>query len=196
MWGMAHPTQHLMQDPDIAEISGSSDHQSRTRRWSIHRAAATAAATALVSISFVGAPVAVAGLGVAPAAAQTSVLDQTGGPSQNDGGIQKAGKSDPGGGSDSSSSDDSGSNADGADLDTAPDWSAPGLDQGKVLIGWAKAGAMVLGVLGMIGGIVGGKVLKEAGNHHASGVRATALGIGGAMVIAGAAPTLIPALMG
>jgi hypothetical protein len=191
MWGMAHPTQHLMQDPDVVEISGSSDHQPRSRRWSFHRAAATAAATALVSISFVGAPVAVAGLGVAPASAQTSVLDQTGQASHDSSTPQKAGAKQS-----SKLENSGGGNAAGADLDTAPDWSAPGLEQGKVLIGWAKAGAMVLGVLGMIGGIVGGKVLKEAGNHHASGVRATALGIGGAMVIAGAAPTLVPALMG
>jgi hypothetical protein len=192
MWAMAHPTQDLMQDPDVVEISGASDRQPRSRRWSFHRAAATAAATALVSISMVGAPVAVAGLGVAPASAQTSVLDQTGQASQDSSTPQKAGSKQGGNDEDAGG----GGNSDGADLDTPPDWSAPGLDQGKVLIGWAKAGAMILGVLGMIGGIVGGKVLKEAGNHHASGVRATALGIGGAMVIAGAAPTLVPALMG
>ncbi|MDO9353020.1 MAG: hypothetical protein Q7T55_04965 [Solirubrobacteraceae bacterium] len=84
----------------------------------------------------------------------------------------------------------------GTDLDVAPDWNAPGVRQGKELIGWAKAGAIIFGVLGLMGGLVLSKVLKESGNHHASGVRTTAMGVGGALVLAGAAPELVPWLMG
>jgi hypothetical protein len=84
----------------------------------------------------------------------------------------------------------------GGGLDVAPNWNAPGIKQGKELIGWAKAGAIIFGVLGLMGGVVIGKVLKDAGNHHASGVRSTAIGIGGALVLAGSAPEIVPWLMG
>jgi hypothetical protein len=90
----------------------------------------------------------------------------------------------------------SGKNGSASDLDVAPNWSAPGIRQGKELIGWAKAGAIIFGVLGLMGGVVLSKVLKESGNHHASGVRTTAMGVGGALVLAGAAPEIVPWLMG
>jgi hypothetical protein len=82
-----------------------------------------------------------------------------------------------------------------ASLDPKADFSAPGVDAGRRLIAWAKAGAMVLGTLGLIGGSVVGKLLRQAGNHHAEGVRATAMGISGALVLAGSAATIVTWLM-
>jgi hypothetical protein len=82
-----------------------------------------------------------------------------------------------------------------ASLDPKADFSAPGVDAGRRLIAWAKAGAMVLGTLGLIGGSVVGKLLRQAGNHHAEGVRATAMGISGALVLAGSAATIVSWLM-
>jgi hypothetical protein len=82
-----------------------------------------------------------------------------------------------------------------ASLDPKADFNAPGVDAGRRLIGWAKAGAMVLGTLGLIAGSVVGKLLRQAGNHHAEGVRATAMGVGGALVLAGSASTIVTWLM-
>jgi hypothetical protein len=82
-----------------------------------------------------------------------------------------------------------------ASLDPKADFNAPGVDAGRRLIAWAKAGAMVLGTLGLIAGSVVGKLLRQAGNHHAEGVRATAMGVGGALVLAGSASTIVTWLM-
>jgi hypothetical protein len=96
----------------------------------------------------------------------------------------------------SSSQGSSGAGSGGsASLDPKADFSAPGVDAGRRLIAWAKAGAMVLGTLGLIGGSVVGKLLRQAGNHHAEGVRATAMGIGGALILAGSAATIVSWLM-
>lgn len=54
---------------------------------------------------------------------------------------------------------------------------------------------MVLGALGLIAGSVIGKMLRQAGNHHAEGVRATVMGIAGALVVAGSASTIVTWLM-
>jgi hypothetical protein len=95
-----------------------------------------------------------------------------------------------------SSQDSSGAGSGGrSSLDPKADFSAPGVDAGRRLIAWAKAGAMVLGTLGLIGGSVVGKLLRQAGNHHAEGVRATAMGISGALVLAGSAATIVSWLM-
>jgi hypothetical protein len=139
-------------------------------------AAGCVAAVALVSSA---GPFAVA----AAAAGSPSVLGQAQGsspapgPSASSGGAPGAG---PGG---------------SASLDPKADFSAPGVDAGRRLIAWAKAGAMVLGTLGLIAGSVVGKLLRQAGNHHAEGVRATAMGVGGALVLAGSAATIVTWLM-
>jgi hypothetical protein len=139
-------------------------------------AAGCAAAVALVSSA---GPLVFA----AAAAGSPSVLGQAQGssaapgPSASSGGSSAAG---PGG---------------SASLDPKADFSAPGVDAGRRLIAWAKAGAMVLGTLGLIAGSVVGKLLRQAGNHHAEGVRATAMGVGGALVLAGSAATIVTWLM-
>jgi hypothetical protein len=100
------------------------------------------------------------------------------------------------GASSGSSAGSSGAGSSGAgSLDPKADFSAPGVDAGRRLIAWAKAGAMVLGTLGLIAGSVVGKLLRQAGNHHAEGVRATAMGVGGALVLAGSAATIVTWLM-
>jgi hypothetical protein len=139
-------------------------------------AAGCAAAVALVSAA---GPLAVA----AVAAASPSVLGQAQGSNS-----APSPSGSPGG---SSSAGSNGS----ASLDPKADFSAPGVDAGRRLIAWAKAGAMVLGTLGLIAGSVVGKLLRQAGNHHAEGVRATAMGVGGALVLAGSASTIVTWLM-
>jgi hypothetical protein len=95
-----------------------------------------------------------------------------------------------------SSAGSSGAGSGGASaLDPKADFSAPGVDKGRSLIAWAKAGAMVLGTLALIGGSVVSKLLRQAGNHHAEGVRASAMGVGGAMVLAASAATIVTWLM-
>jgi hypothetical protein len=37
--------------------------------------------------------------------------------------------------------------------------------------------------------------MRQAGNHHAEGVRASAMGVGGALVLAGSAATIVTWLM-
>lgn len=175
---MAHPTENLT--PAVVDPTPVSSQPRLGRLLRTKKLAAAVSASALISLSVAGGPLAVAGIGVAPAAAQSSVLNQTQGGSSKTGGLQQTQKS----------------QKSNSNLDVAPDWNAPGIAQGKQLIGWAKAGAIVLGILGLIGGVVGGSVLKNMGSHHAGGVRATALSIGGAMVVAGTATTLIPGLMG
>jgi hypothetical protein len=170
------------ENQSIAPVSPPASNVASSPVERLHRAAAAAGATLLVTMSIGGGPLTAAGVGVASAAAQGSVLEQTQGAAQPRAATRSSTAAAP--------------SESGPDLDVAADFSAPGVDKGKKLIGWAKAGAMVFGVLGLIGGVVIGKVLKESGNHHASGVRATGMGIGGAMVLAGAAPTIVPWLMG
>jgi hypothetical protein len=152
-------------------------HPSHTHRllWRRSVAAGCAAAVALLSAG----PFAVAAL----AAGSPSVLGQA------QGSYAAPGPS-------ASSQGSSGAGSGGASsLDPKADFSAPGVDAGRRLIAWAKAGAMVLGTLGLIGGSVVGKLLRQAGNHHAEGVRATAMGISGALVLAGSAATIVSWLM-
>lgn len=80
-------------------------------------------------------------------------------------------------------------------LNASPDFSGPGISKGVSLIGYAKAGALVIGVLTLTIGIPASKALKEAGNHHASGIRAGVMSVGGATILAGVAGTLLPWLM-
>ena len=156
------------------------------------RGLAAGCAAAIVVVSAAG-PLALA----AAAAGASSVLGQAQGssatpsPSPRSGGSSAA----PGPSPRSGGSSGAGSGA-SVSLDPPADFSAPGVAQGTQLIAWAKAGAMVLGTLGLIGGSVIGKLLRQAGNHHAEGVRATAMGISGALVLAGAAPTIVTWLMG
>jgi hypothetical protein len=138
-------------------------------------AAACAAALALGSSA---GPAAVA----AAAAGPSSVLGQAQGSSRPAGPSGSPGTA-------SASADPGGS------LDPKADFSAPGVDAGRRLIAWAKAGAMVLGTLGLIAGSIVGKLMRQAGNHHAEGVRATAMGVGGALILAGSAATIVTWLM-
>jgi hypothetical protein len=120
---------------------------------------------------------------VAAAAAQSSVLQQAQGTSVAPG-------------AQPSSSSAGGGVGSGGRLDVPANFNAPGADKGEQLIGWAKAGALILGTLGLMTGAVVGKLMRQAGNHHAEGVRASAMGIGGAMVLAGSAAQLVTWLMG
>ena len=175
-----------MTSPRTADLqtSPTSHDTPRSRRGVVRRfVAATAAAFVLV----VGGG---AGPLVASAAAQSSALDQSlGGPAQapaSGGELQKAqqtaqGPRAGGGG--------------GTNLNASPDFSGPGISKGVSLIGWAKAGALVIGVLTLTIGIPASKALKEAGNHHASGIRAGVMSVGGATILAGVAGTLLPWLM-
>jgi hypothetical protein len=136
---------------------------------------------ALVAFGWSAGPLAVA----AAAAGSPSVLGQA-----------QGGSSAAPGPSSGSSAGLSGAGSGGASsLDPKADFSAPGVDKGRSLIAWAKAGAMVLGTLALIGGSVVSKLLRQAGNHHAEGVRASAMGVGGAMVLAGSAATIVTWLM-
>jgi hypothetical protein len=83
----------------------------------------------------------------------------------------------------------------GGNLNAAPDFSGPGISKGVSLIGWAKAACLVIGVLTLTIGIPVSKALKEAGNHHASGIRSGVMGVGGSVLLAGVAGTLLPWLM-
>lgn len=82
-----------------------------------------------------------------------------------------------------------------ANLNPEPDFSGPGIAKGVSLIGWAKAACLVIGVLTLTIGIPASKSLKEAGNHHASGIRAGVIGVGGATLLAGTAGVFVPWLM-
>jgi len=148
---------------------------SPTRRDAARRIAAAAAAAIVFSIG--------GGIGplVATAGAQSSALEQSlGGSPSSGGGLQQV-QAKPSKG--------------GANLNAAPDFSGPGLNKGASLIGWAKAGALIIGVLTLTIGIPVSKALKEAGNHHASGIRTGAIGVGGAILLAGVAGTALPWLM-
>ena len=117
---------------------------SRARPTSWRRGSAAVCAAALAFLSSAG-PLAVA----AAAAGSPSVLGQAQGsnsapsPSGSLGGSSSAGSN--------------GS----ASLDPKADFNAPGVEAGRRLIAWAKAGAMVLGTLGLIGG-TGADVDAEA----------------------------------
>jgi hypothetical protein len=125
-----------------------------------------------------------AGPFLATASAQSSALEQSLGgtaPSTSTGGgVQKA-QSTQGKG--------------GGNLNASPDFSGPGISKGVSLIGWAKAACLVIGVLTLTIGIPVSKALKEAGNHHASGIRSGVMGVGGSVLLAGVAGTLLPWLM-
>jgi hypothetical protein len=141
-----------------------------------------AGCAAAIALGWSAAPFVVA---TAAAAGSSSVLNQAQGSNATPA---------PSSGS-SSSSPTAGSGGSASSLDPKADFSAPGVDAGRRLIAWAKAGAMVLGTLGLIGGSIVGKLLRQAGNHHAEGVRATAMGISGALVLAGSAATIVSWLM-
>jgi hypothetical protein len=83
----------------------------------------------------------------------------------------------------------------GTNLNASPDFSGPGISKGVSLIGYAKAACLVIGVLTQTIGIPISKALKEAGNHHASGIRSGVMGVGGSVLLAGVAGTLLPWLM-
>lgn len=149
----------------------------RPRRNSARRMAAAAAAALVLSLGSGAGPL------LATASAQSSALEQSlGGPtSSTGGGVQKAQQPTQA--------------TRGANLNASPDFSGPGINKGVSLIGWAKAGALVIGVLTLTIGIPASKALKEAGNHHASGIRAGVISVGGATILAGVAGTLLPWLM-
>ena len=155
---------------------------STTRRGVARRAAAAVAAAFVLSIGSGAGPL------LATASAQSSALEQSLGGAPSGGGVQQAQQQTgqagrPTGGTGASS------------LNAAPDFSGPGVSKGTSLIGWAKAGALVIGVLTLTIGIPASKALKEAGNHHASGVRAGAMGVGGTILLAGVAGQVLPWLM-
>jgi hypothetical protein len=151
-----------------------------SRRRALWRRGVAAGCAAAVAFAWSAGPVAV----VAVADGSPSVLGQA------------QGSYAAPGPSSGSSAGSSGAGSGGASsLDPKADFSAPGVDAGRRLIAWAKAGAMVLGTLGLIAGSVVGKLLRQAGNHHAEGVRATAMGVGGALVLAGSAATIVTWLM-
>ena len=139
--------------------------------------AAAAAAALVLSLGSGAGPL------LATASAQSSALEQSlGGPtSSTGGGVQKA--------------QQPAQATRGTNLNASPDFSGPGINKGVSLIGWAKAGALVIGVLTLTIGIPASKALKEAGNHHASGIRAGVISVGGATILAGVAGTLLPWLM-
>jgi hypothetical protein len=152
-------------------------HLSRARRASWRQGVVAACAAALALGSSAG-PAAVSAAAAGPA----SVLGQAQGSSRPAGPSGSSGVGSAGAGS-------------GGSLDPKADFSAPGVDAGRRLIAWAKAGAMVLGTLGLIAGSIVGKLMRQAGNHHAEGVRASAMGVGGALVLAGSAATIVTWLM-
>lgn len=159
---------------DVQTSAASSS--SLARRHAARRVAAATAAAFVLSI----------GGGVGPlvttASAQSSALEQSlgGSPSTAGGGVQKAQPQATKGGS---------------NLNASPDFSGPGISKGVSLIGYAKAACLVIGVLTLTIGIPISKALKEAGNHHASGIRSGVMGVGGSVLLAGVAGTLLPWLM-
>jgi hypothetical protein len=145
--------------------SGQARRAGRGRRL----AASVAAALVLASGSGVGPLV------VASASAQSSsAWSQQLGPGASGSGATSSG------GQQKIAGSGSGSNP----LDVAPNFNAPGVKEGSVLIGWAKAGLAIVAVLSLTGGLIANKALKEAGNHNASGVRTTTMGILGGVFIA------------
>jgi len=117
----------------------------------------------------------------AVSAAQSSVLDQGGAQK-----IQKQGQKSGGGNA----------SAGAGVLDAPANWNAPGLEKGGELIGVAKAGVQIVGVLAIIAFAPASKILKSAGSHHSEGLRVTVLGILGAIAIAGMAATIVPWMFG
>lgn len=165
--------------PIAAAQAPATRSSSPTRRHAARRIAAATAAAFVLSIG--------GGIGplVATAGAQSSALEQSlgGSPTRSGGaGVQQV-----------QATPQAGRGA--ANLNAAPDFSGPGISKGVSLIGWAKAGALVIGVLTLTIGIPASKALKEAGNHHASGIRAGVISVGGFTVLAGVAGTLLPWLM-
>ncbi|CAB4892201.1 unannotated protein [freshwater metagenome] len=168
-------TSHPTADPTRSATPSSS---TRTGRSRTRRIAAASAAAVVLSIGSGAGPL------LATASAQSSALEQSLGgatPSTSTGGgIQKV-QSTQGRG--------------GGNLNASPDFSGPGISKGVSLIGWAKAACLVIGVLTLTIGIPVSKALKEAGNHHASGIRSGVMGVGGSVLLAGVAGTLLPWLM-
>lgn len=152
---------------------------STTGRGGARRVAAAIAAAFVLSIGSGAGPL------LATASAQSSALEQSLGGSapstSGGGGVQKVQAGPQAGG--------------GSDLNASPDFSGPGISKGVSLIGWAKAACLVIGVLTLTIGIPVSKALKEAGNHHASGIRTGVMGVGGSVLLAGVAGTLLPWLM-
>ena len=151
---------------------------SPARRHAARRVAAATAAAFVLSIGGGVGPL------VATAGAQSSALEQSlgGAPSSNGGGVQKV-QAQPQ------------AAKGGSNLNASPDFSGPGISKGVSLIGYAKAACLVIGVLTLTIGIPISKALKEAGNHHASGIRSGVMGVGGSVLLAGVAGTLLPWLM-
>jgi hypothetical protein len=150
----------------------------RARRTRVRRIAATAGAAVVLSIGSGAGPL------LATASAQSSALEQSLGgtaPSTSTGGEVQKVQSTQGKG--------------GGNLNASPDFSGPGISKGVSLIGWAKAACLLIGVLTLTIGIPVSKALKEAGNHHASGIRSGVMGVGGSVLLAGVAGTLLPWLM-
>lgn len=149
------------------------------RRLTARRTAAAVAAALALTVGGGAGPL------LATASAQSSVLEQSlgGATSSSGAGVRKA------------KQPIQAAAQGGANLNASPDFSGPGIRKGVSLIGWAKAGALVIGVLTLTIGIPASKALKEAGNHHASGIRAGVMSVGGATILAGVAGTLLPWLM-
>lgn len=151
---------------------------SLTRRHAARRIAAASAAAFVLSIGGGVGPL------IATAGAQSSALEQSlgGASSSTGGGVQKVQAQPQASGG-------------GSNLNASPDFSGPGISKGVGLIGYAKAACLVIGVLTLTIGIPISKALKEAGNHHASGIRSGVMGVGGSVLLAGVAGTLLPWLM-
>ena len=163
--------------PNAGVQTSTASSSSPARRHAARRIAAATAAAFVLSIGGGVGPL------VATAGAQSSALEQSlGGSPSSGGGAQKVqAQPQPSTG--------------GSNLNAAPDFSGPGISKGVGLIGYAKAACLVIGVLTLTIGIPISKALKEAGNHHASGIRSGVMGVGGSVLLAGVAGTLLPWLM-
>lgn len=164
--------------PNAGAQTSTASSSSPARRHAARRVAAATAAAFVLSIGGGVGPL------VATAGAQSSALEQSlgGSPSSSGGGVQKV-QAQPQ------------AAKGGSNLNASPDFSGPGISKGVSLIGYAKAACLVIGVLTLTIGIPISKALKEAGNHHASGIRSGVMGVGGSVLLAGVAGTLLPWLM-
>ncbi len=164
--------------PIAGAQTSTASSSSPARRHAARRVAAATAAAFVLSIGGGVGPL------VATAGAQSSALEQSlgGSSSSRGGGVQKV-QAQPQ------------AAKGGSNLNASPDFSGPGISKGVSLIGYAKAACLVIGVLTLTIGIPISKALKEAGNHHASGIRSGVMGVGGSVLLAGVAGTLLPWLM-
>lgn len=137
------------------------------------RTGTTPRRTTLITIALSAAAFALGPLSVTPlvatAGAQGSVLEQAQGGAATPRASSPGPRATAGGGSAQ------------AILNPKPNWSAPGMEQGGTMIGWSKAGALVLAVLSLTLLVPLAKFLKSAGNHNSEGVRS---GVSGALAIA------------